>query len=107
MDSEELVTKVKSFLTKGAADAKTAFEKAGDKVQKFSDKSVVRIEKKQIETKRDGKYKILGEKISQFIIDKKLEIPEAISVEVEAIQKEIEELSSQIKEKEELLAKEE
>ena len=33
MNTDEILGKVKSILTKGAADAKTAIEKAGDKVQ--------------------------------------------------------------------------
>lgn len=103
MNTDEILGKVKSILTKGAADAKTAIEKAGDKVQKFSDQSVVKIEKRQIESKREAKYKLLGEKVSQFILDKKLEIPEEIFVEIDEIQKEIEALTAQIKEKADLL----
>lgn len=107
MDSDELIGKVKTFLTKGAAQAMTAFEKAGDKVQDFSDKSVVRLEKKQLESKRDVKYRALGQKISEYILDKKLEIPEEISVEIDSLQKEIIEFTAQIKEKADLLEKSE
>lgn len=106
MDTEELVNKVKSALSKGAAGAMSAFEKAGDKVQKFSDSSVVKIEKKQLEMKRDTKYQLLGEKLSALIAEKKLELPESAAIEIEPIQKEIENLSAQIKEKSDLLEKE-
>ena len=103
MDTEELVNKVKSALSKGAVGAMSAFEKAGDKVQKFSDASVVKIEKKQLEMKRDSKYQALGEKLSALIADKKLELPEAVAIEVEPILEEIQTLSNQIKEKNDLL----
>ena len=105
MDTEELVNKVKSALSKGAAGAMTAFEKAGDKVQKFSDASVVKIEKKQLEMKRDSKYQALGEKLSALIFEKKLDLPEAVAIEVEPLQEEIQNLTNQIKEKDELLEK--
>lgn len=105
MDTEELVSKVKSALSKGAAGAMSAFEKAGDKVQKFSDASVVKIEKKQLEMKRDAKYQALGEKLSALIAEKKIELPEGVAIEVEPIQEEIQTLSNQIKEKNDLLEK--
>ncbi len=103
MNTDEIISKVKSILTKGAADAKTAIEKAGDKVQKFSDESVVKIEKKQLEMKRNTKYQNLGEKLYGFITDKKIELPEAAAIEVESILEEIKTLSNQIKEKSDLL----
>lgn len=67
MDTEELGQKLKGWFTKGAQASKEAFEKAGDKVQEFSDKSVVRLEKKQLEGKLDAKYKEIGEKIVQLL----------------------------------------
>ena len=103
MNTDEIISKVKSILTKGAADAKTAIEKAGDKVQKFSDESVVKIEKKQLEMKRNTKYQLLGEKLCNFITEKKLELPEAVAIDVESILEEIKTLSNQIKEKSDLL----
>ena len=103
MNTEEIMGKVKSFLTKGAADAKTAIEKAGDKVQKFSDTSVIKIEKKQLEMKRSTKYQNLGEKLYNFISEKKLELSEAVAIDVEPILVEIQTLTNQIKEKNDLL----
>lgn len=103
MDTEELVNKVKSALSKGAIGAMSAFEKAGDKVQKFSDTSVVKIEKKQLEMKRDSKYQALGEKLSTLLAEKKIELPDAVAIDVEPILEEIQTLSNQIKEKNDLL----
>lgn len=105
MDTEDIVNKVKLALSKGAAGAMSAFEKAGDKVQKFSDASVVKIEKKQLEMKRDAKYQALGEKLSALIAEKKIELPEGVAIEVEPIQEEIQTLTNQIKEKNDLLEK--
>jgi len=104
MNSEELGTKIKSFISRGAEVSKSAFEKAGDKVQEFSDKSLIRIEKKQLESKRDSKYVALGAKLSAYLETNKIELPEALNFEVESLQQEIASLTNQIKEKETLLS---
>ena len=49
MDSDELGQKIKDLFSKGASASKQALEKAGDKVQDFTDKSVIKIEKKKLE----------------------------------------------------------
>lgn len=105
MDTEELGKKVKQLFSKGAEASKEVFEKAGDKVQDFTDKSVTKIEKKQLENKLEAKYAELGKRISS-IIDTKDKITindEEISGDAKNIQKEIKELLKQIKEKEALL----
>ncbi|MCR4742566.1 MAG: hypothetical protein K5866_06830 [Treponema sp.] len=63
MDTEELTKKVKDFFSKGAKASKDAFMKAGDKVQEFSDKSVIKIEKKQLENKLDNNFSELGKRL--------------------------------------------
>lgn len=63
MNTEEFTSKVKDFFNKGAKASKEAFEKAGDRVQEFSDKSVIRLEKKQLESKLDAKYAEIGKLI--------------------------------------------
>lgn len=103
MNKEELGNKFKSFLSKTAESSKNAFVKAGDKVQEFSDKSVLKIEKKQLESKRDAKYLVLGEKLSQFMLENKIDLPEGIAAETEALQQEITALSAQIKAKDEAI----
>lgn len=105
MDTEELGKKVKQLFSKGAEASKEVFEKAGDRVQDFTDKSVTKIEKKQLENKLEAKYAELGKRISS-IIDAKDKITindEEISGDAKNIQKEIKELLKQIKEKEALL----
>lgn len=105
MNKGEIETKVKEMLSKGAKASKEAFEKASDKVQEFTDKSVIKLKKHQLETKLDCKYEELGLKISQLLLEG-AEItfsnPEEIAI-VNDIQKEILSLSQQIKEKEQNL----
>lgn len=54
------VEKMKSYLDKGVEASKDAFSKAGSAVQSFGDKSVVRIEKKQLEIKLQQEKLNLG-----------------------------------------------
>ena len=105
MNKDEIETKVKDVLSKGAKASKDAFDKASDKVQVFTDKSVLRIEKHQFETKRDVKYKELGMKLSQLLCEgatvtsdnqEELEI-------LNSIQSEIVSFSEKIKERERLI----
>lgn len=105
MDTEELTAKVKSLFSKGAKATKDVFEKTGDKVQDFTDKSVIKIEKHQLETKRDCKYEELGLKLSQMMIEGatiNCSNPEDINI-LSDIQEEIKNLSDQIREKEKLI----
>ena len=45
------IDKVKDFMDKGVEVSKTAITKAGDAVQDFSEKSVIRIDIKKLESK--------------------------------------------------------
>lgn len=102
MDSENFETKIKGWFSKSAKASKQAFEKAGDKVQDFTDKSVLKIEKKQLETKIDAKYMELGLKVSNILASgvKVTVEDETEQKAVDSIQKEINKLTKQIKEKE-------
>ena len=105
MDTDELTAKVKSLFSKGAKATKDAFEKTGDKVQDFTDKSVIKIEKRQIETKRDCKYEEMGLKLSQMLMEGatiNCSNPDDIKI-LSDIQEGIKNLSDQIREKEKLL----
>jgi hypothetical protein len=59
---------VKQYIDKGVEASKKAFNKAGDAVQDFSDKSVVRIEKRQFEAKRAEQIEALGNRVAKLII---------------------------------------
>jgi len=104
MNTEELGNKVKEMFSKGAKASKDAFEKAGDKVQDFTDKSVIKIEKHQLESKRDCKYEELGLKLSQMLMEGAVvssSNQEDVNI-LNDIQEEIKNLSDQIREKEAL-----
>lgn len=105
MNTEEIGNKVKEIFSKGAKASKEALEKAGDKVQDFTDKSVIKLEKHQLETKRDCKYEELGLKLSQMLIEGATissSNPDDLEI-INNIQEEIKNISDQIREKENLL----
>lgn len=105
MDTNEIGNKVKGWFEKGSKATKEALEKAGDKVQDFTDKSVVKIEKHQLESKRDLKYEEMGLKLSQMLLEgaKVTSNNEGDVKILEGIQEEIKNLSDQIREKEKKL----
>lgn len=105
MNKEEFGKKVKDLFSKGAEASKEAFEKAGDKVQDFTDKSVLKIEKKQLESKLENKYAEMGKIIAAALesSDKITISDEVVKTAAEAMQAEIKDLQKQIKEKEALL----
>lgn len=67
METDNFEDKVKGWISRGAQASKRAMETVGDKVQNFTDKSVVKLEKKQLECKLETKYSELGKKISAAI----------------------------------------
>lgn len=104
MDTEELGEKLKGWFSKGAKVSKEAFEKAGDKVQEFSDKSVIRIEKKQLESKLEKKYEEVGEKVVALLEAEAISIKNKDDkVVFKAFLEEINKIKDEIKAKEELL----
>ncbi|NLM00721.1 MAG: hypothetical protein GX220_04630 [Treponema sp.] len=58
--------KMKSFFDKSVEVSKDALSKTGKAVQEFSDKSIVRIEIKQLENKIQKEYVELGSKVFSF-----------------------------------------
>jgi len=58
----------KNAIDKGVEVSKKALDKAGSAVQNFSDKSVIRIEKHQFETKRDDQLMSLGKLVAEKVI---------------------------------------
>ncbi len=105
IDKEKISSNLKEMFSRGAKASKKAFEKAGDKVQDFTDKSVLKLEKHQLETKRDCKYEELGLKLSQMLAEGAVvssQNTEDIEI-LNNIQEEIINLSDKIREKENLL----
>ena len=102
MNMEDLGNKVKTLFSKGVESSKEALEKAGDKVQDFTDKSVTKIEIRKLETRRDCKYEEMGLKLSQMLMQGAsitCENPDDIKI-LNDIQEEIKNLAEQISEKE-------
>lgn len=60
MNKEEFKEKLKKGVDKVVNSSKKAIGKAGVAMQDFSDKSVIKIEKHQLESKRDVEYAKLG-----------------------------------------------
>ena len=63
--------KMKEFMDKSVSASKSAFDKAGDAVQNFGDKSVTRIELKKLETQLEKKYAQIGKFTYEFFKTKK------------------------------------
>jgi hypothetical protein len=102
MNIDEIGNKVKDLFSRGTQASKAALEKAGDKVQDFTDKSVLKLEIHKLESKRDCKYEEMGLKLSQMLLQGAsitCENPEDIKI-LNDIQEEIKTLSDEIKNKE-------
>ncbi|MCK9171389.1 MAG: hypothetical protein M0P01_13330 [Treponema sp.] len=94
----------KNALDKGVEVSKKALDKAGAAVQDFSDKSVVRIEKHQFETKREEKIKDLGKLVADKIIGEKQVSVSAEDSDVSALISGIKHLNDEITKREAVLA---
>lgn len=105
MNKEEFEAKAKEIFSKSAKVTKDALEKAGDKVQDFTDKSVTKLQMHQLETKRDCKYEEMGIKLSQMLIEGAkitFDNPDDLEI-INNLQEEVINLSKQIREKEQSL----
>lgn len=106
--------KIKDFLSKSAEVSKNAFSKATDAVQKFSDKSVLKIQIQNQKSARSKKYTELGELVSELLSKKGADIGNLSAVlpadetlkaieQIKKVQKEILIISKDIKELEKQL----
>ena len=102
--TKNFMDKVKKVFDRGIVASKKALGVAGDAVQDFSDKSVLRIEKMQLESKLKKQYELLGEYASDTFA-KKNSIA-ASDTKVSAILKEIKRIKAEIKARETALASE-
>lgn len=69
--AKSVMAKVKGIFDRGINASKKALGVAGEAVQDFSDKSVLRIEKKQLEGKLKKQYELLGEYACDFYLQKR------------------------------------
>ncbi|MGP1604553.1 MAG: hypothetical protein ACTTGZ_09030 [Treponema sp.] len=68
MDKNEFKEKVRDGMDKFIESSKKVLGAAGNAVQDFSDKSVVRIEKSQFESKLHEQYRKFGEYVADILI---------------------------------------
>ena len=104
MDKEEFKEKFKFGMEKVVESSKKALAQAGSAVQDFSDKSVIRIEIHQLESKRDEQVKLLGDlAMSRFLaegtqtLSSDEEAVSAILEEVKKLDKDIAEHNEKLK----------
>lgn len=105
--AEDIENRIKDVVSKGAEVSKTAIEKAGNAIQIFTDKSVLKISRSQLISKKNKRYQELGELISQMLTSKKLILSaknddEDILLQIKeagVIQKDIDKLAQEIQEK--------
>ncbi|MCR4790804.1 MAG: hypothetical protein K5839_06960 [Treponemataceae bacterium] len=68
--------KMKDFLDKGVEASKSAFDKAGEQIQDFGDKSVTRIEIKKLESKLEKIHAQIGKLVTEGLAaDKNFSLP--------------------------------
>ena len=106
MNTEELKEKFKQGVDKIVTSSKKAIGKAGVAMQDFSDKSVIRIEKHQLETKREAEYIRLGELVAARFLAEPSASVSASEDTVASIIKEISRYNEEIKKREDTLAEE-
>ena len=93
----------KNAFDKGVEASKSALNKASNVVQDFSDKSVVRIERRQFETKRDEQFAELGKRVAAKIINEQEQAVRADDSEIVGIIEEIKRCEGEIAKREEAL----
>ena len=74
MDTDEMKTKLKNFISKSSDVTKSAFSKASNAVQKFSDKSVLKIEIKQMESKKEKLFTKIGKHLSSILSNENVDL---------------------------------
>ena len=103
MDKEDLKAKFKSGMDKFVESSKKALSQAGNAVQDFSDKSVIRIEKHQLESKKDEQLKKLGTLAAEKFLNDDSAVLSAGEEAVVAILEEIRRLNGDISNREDKL----
>lgn len=99
----DILDKVKEYLDKGMEVSKEALSKAGDAVQDFSDKSVTRIEARQLASRRDKEFRSLGQAVCQLFRDDPATRLAADDSRISGILQEIQRLDKEIERREESL----
>lgn len=98
----DFAEKMKDLFGKSAEASKVAMNKAGNAIQEFSDKTVLKVEMNKLETKKKEAFEELGEVIYEFI-DK---LPEDVASDekIVSLKEKISQLDSDIEKKEKALS---
>lgn len=67
METKEFEEKVIDVLTKGAESSKRVINKAGDALQNFSDRSVLKFEIRQLKNKISDEQEVMGLALSDLL----------------------------------------
>lgn len=94
---------IQKYLEIGVQASKDVLSKAGDAVSKFSDESIIRIEKKQFEHKLNQEITALGLTVLKAFEDEKKESIGSDEPEIIAHINKIKEIKSEITKREGLL----
>lgn len=113
MEADDITQKIKDVFKKTATATKSAFEKAGEKVQDISDKNAVRMEIHKLEKDVSSQYEEMGKVLYKALcsgakidLSNTKKLPESITEEAFLdFQTKIKKLKNQITEKEALLTK--
>ena len=92
----DFLNKVEDYIKKGAKVSKEAFDKAGDKIQDFSDQSVIKVEIHKLENCEKDLSKKLGELAVKTFVDEGKEALESANEEVASIVAQIKEVRGKI-----------
>jgi len=107
MNTSELKEKFKSGMDTFFNKSKKALGKAGNAVQDFSDKSVIRIEKHQLESKKNEQITKLGQLAFDKFKSDDTAVLSASEESVVSILQEIAKIDEEIEKRADLLKKEE
>lgn len=94
---------VKGGLEKGYVASKNGLKKAGVAIQKFSDKGVVAVEKKQLEAKRNKSCLKIGEIVAKRLLAKNASPIEPSDEEIAPLLKDVSNFDKEISKREKAL----
>ena len=100
----DIVEKVKDGAGKVAKSTKSAFDKAGNAVQKFSDKTVLRLEIKKLEKQKKEIYLKMGCEIAKLFLESKRKTVSVESEPVKSYLKSLQDCDLEIADKEKELS---
>lgn len=99
MEATELEEKVKDVINKGAETSKRALNKAGDALQQFSDRSVLKFEIRQLKNQIEDLQTKIGKSLSDLLTLPKADLMNLSKLPEDEISKDLIEQINQNQEK--------